>query len=278
MRIGHALSLALVVSSLGSVACSSPANEESVTGEAEGALVAVHTGHFAVDSAPLSGSYIAELTLKAGKKFDMEYVRVTSTSEPWLWNPWIQVPSSKKESMLLSGSYMTFKGDPGETLISFDPSEGSVDHLIYKLESVSGGGMRLTAIGESPFELVPGSAAPPASDTRVVRCTGHGWNATFTFDDPGRRRGTMKVKRTAGADASDPPSGSVTVVYDGDTGVDDYMGFQGADAKGGRYELAFRRSELDHTSGPTSEVGLGYSKPDTDYFMHNTLTCSIATE
>ncbi len=276
MRTAARLVAALFLS-LAAPACSgASADDDGVTGESEGALVAVHTGHFSIDSAPLSGSYVADLTLKAGKKFDMEYVRVVSTSEPWLWNPWIQVPSSKKESMLLSGSYMTFKGDPGETLISFDPTEGSVDHLIYKLETVSGGGMRLTAIGESPFELVPSTAPPPASDKRTVSCTGSGWNATFTFTDPGRRRATMKVKRTTGADASDPPSGSVTVVYDGDTGVDDYMGFSGADAKGGRYELAFRRSELDHTSGATSELGLGYSKPDTDYFMHNTLDCTIA--
>lgn len=280
MRYKPAMRIGAVVACVGfgllSAACSAPADEdESTTAEAEGALTAVRAGHYAIERAPSSRSHVASLTLKAGKKFELEYVRVRTESEPWIWNPWVQVPSTKKESFLLSGSYFTFAGDPGETLISFDADGGAIDRLIYRLERV-GENLRLTAVGEPPFELAPAEASEPATDLRVVSCAGRRWTATFTFEDAERRRGTLKVKRKAGADSSDPPSGPVTIVFTGGTGVDDYMAFEGKDSAGGRYEVAFRRSELNRTSGELSSVGLGYSRPHTSYFMHNSLSCTIA--
>lgn len=259
-------------------ACGSPSGEgDDGTSESADALTALPRGHFAIERAPSSGSYIADLTIKAGKKFELEYVRRSTRSAPWIWNPWLSVPVSEDESMLLRGTYFTYAGDHGATMISFDFSEGALDHVSYALE-VDGDTLRLEGVGQRAFELVRSETSPPASDDRVVRCKGRSWDATFAFEDAGRRRATMKVKRHAasGTSGHPPPNGNVPVVYTGNTGVDDYMAFEGTDAAGGRYELAFKRSELERTSGSMSQLGLGYSFPGSSYFMHNTLACSIA--
>ncbi len=262
-------------------ACGSPdGNQDDSTSESADALTALPRGHFAIDRAPSSGSYVADLTIKAGKKFELEYVRRSTRQAPWMWNPWLTVPVSEDESMLLRGTYFTYAGERGATMISFDFSEGALDHVSYALE-VQGDTLRLEGIGQPAFELVRSETSPPAahaSDDRVVSCKGRNWDATFAFEDAGRRRATMKVKRRAasGVTGHQPPNGNVAVVYTGNTGVDDYMAFEGTDAAGGRYELAFKRSELERTSGSTSQLGLGYSFPGSSYFMHNTLACSIA--
>ena len=40
----------------------------------------------------------------------------------------------------------------------------------------------------------------------------------------------MTITRRADGDRSEPPSGSLTVAYSGDTGVDDYMRYEGVDS------------------------------------------------
>lgn len=273
------LARALVVSglALAHVACGgAPEEEAGVTSEAESALVSVPSGTFTIGRAPSSGSYIKRLTLKARKKFELEYVKVSSRSEPWLWNPWIQVPSRDEESMLLEGSYFTFAGDGDETLISFDMNGGSIDHLIYSIER-DGDSLRLEAVGQRAFVLEPGGSSEPAIDKRVASCSNSRFSAKIKFEDAERRRGTFTVKRKANADENDPQNGTFDVIYNGNTGVEDYMGFDGQDDAGGRYEFAMKRSDLDKTSGPIANIGLGYAEPDRSYYVHRTLTCTIGT-
>ena len=270
MRVLAALTL-----SFAAAACGGPVEETDSASSEEALRRTLPAGHYAIGQEPSSGSYIKSLTIKPTKKFELEYVRVTTRNEPWVWNPWLTVPTANKESMLLRGTYLTYAGVDGKPTISFDFAEGAIDHLIYDLE-VDGDTLRLKATGERAFELVLGEDAPQAVDKRVVSCDGRRWDVTIAFEDPERRRGVLTVKRGSGAQANDPKSGNVTVVYNGNTGVDDYMGFEGTDSAGGRYEFALRRSDLARTSGAISNVGLGYSAPYTSYFMHNSLGCTIA--
>ena len=64
----------------------------------------------------------------------------------------------------------------------------------------------------------------------MLTCTGRRWDATITLDQNQRRRGMMTITRRADGDRSEPPSGSLTVAYSGDTGVDDYMRYEGVDS------------------------------------------------
>ena len=251
--------------------------DDESAAQSEAALTAVPRGHFAVDRAPSSGSYIADLTITAGKKFELSLVRRSTRQQSWMWNPWITVPVTDEESMLLRGTYFTYAGDHGATMISFDFSEGALEHVLYEYQ-VHGDTLRLKGTGDPAYDLERTEAAAPVTDDRVVSCKGRNWDATFTFADAERRRATMKTKRHAGATGNQPPNATTTVVYTGNTGVDDYMAFEGADTAGGRYELAFKRSDLAKTSGALSQLGLGYSFPGSSYFMHNTFACTIAAQ
>jgi hypothetical protein len=202
-------------------------------------------------------------------------VHVTTSSEPWFWNPFVRVPTTKKEALVLRGTYVTFAGDPGETLISFDVTDRAVDHLIFSLQS-SPGSLRLQAIGSAAFELKAAAPDTTPTDKRVLRCAGRRWDAVITLDENQRRRGTMKVTRHTDAERSDPPNTSFAIAYTGDTGVDDYMAFEGVDRGGNGYDFALRRSDLEHTSGPISQVGLGYTPDLSPGGWHNTLACTIA--
>jgi len=191
--------------------------------------------------------------------------------------PFIRVPTSKKEALVLRGTYLTFAGDRGETLLSFDVTDRSTDHLIYSLEITLTGAMRLEAIGGSAFELKSGAPDTTPTDKRVLRCTGRRWDAVITLDENQRRRGTMKVARHSDAERSDPPNTSFTVAYTGVTGVTDYMGFDGVDRSGNGYDFPLRRSGLEKTSGPISQVGVGYTPDLSPGGWPNTLRCTNAT-
>lgn len=240
----------------------------------ESDLTSLPVGHYAIAREPSSGSYVSELTISAGKKVELEWVHVTTTSEPWFFNPWIRVPVSKKEKLVLTGSFSIFAGDPGETLISFDVTDRGVDHLIYSLEKTTDG-IALQAIGGPRFEMKKAAASTRATDTRILDCKGRRWDAVITLDEAQRRRGTMKVTRRADAERNDPPNGSFEVSYSGDTGVDDYMRYEGADRQGNGYDFALRKSDLEKTSGPISQVGLGYTPDLSPGGWHNTLQCTI---
>ena len=271
-----ALALAtLVACSL--CACAAPTDgAEDAATQGEDALTSVKTGHYAIKREPSSGTYIKRLTIAPGKKVELELVRVRTTSEPWAWNPWIRIPTTKREALALRGTFMTFEGEPGETLISFDVTDRAIDHLTFALEKTEAGALRLKAIGASPFELEPATPDATPTDARVLTCTGRRWDAVITLDENQRRRGSMKVTRHADAERNDPPSASFEIAYTGDTGVADYMRFEGLDRDGNGYDFALRRSELERTSGPISQVGVGYTPEFSAGGWHNTLQCTIA--
>ncbi len=125
------------------------------------------------------------------------------------------------------------------------------------------------------FELRPTSAAPRATDARVIECKGRRFDATLTMDEAQRRRGTMKIVRHAEADASDPPNASFSIAYTGDTGVDDYMGYEGFDRQNNGYEFALKKSDMEKTSGSIAEVGVGFTRDLASYAVHMPLSCTI---
>jgi hypothetical protein len=251
--------------------CAAPTVSEDPTTASEQDLTGLRAGRYAVASAPLSGSYVESLVIGPGKKVELEYVRVR-TSPVSVWTPWFTTRDEQRLS--LQGTYTTFAGKPGETLISFDVTDTGIDHLIYSLK-VDGTSIELKAVGGSAFVLRPSNDAPATTDARVLTCTGRSFDAVITLDQAQRRRGTMTVKRNAGADANDPPSISFTVAYTGDTGVDDYMAFVGTDAKSNDYEFALRKSDLAKTSGPTAQVGVAFTRDMVSYGVHHTLACTI---
>ena len=162
------------------VGCAANAADDD-SSSSDDALTGVKLGRYAIDSAPSSGSYIESLTISANKKVELDYVRVREGSSPWVFNPWIPVPTRDEEKLTLTGTYVTFAGDPGQTLISFDVSDQGIDHLIYTLK-MSGSAMTLKAIGESAFTLKPTTSAPSATDARVLTCTGGVYDAVITLD------------------------------------------------------------------------------------------------
>lgn len=257
--------------------CAAPVDDDPVE-QGSDALTSLPTGTFAIARKPSSGSYVARLTLQAGKKFEMEYVRRTTSTEPWVFNPWIPVPVTREEALVLRGTWFTFAGDHGSTLVSFDANDGDGGSYIFEV-AARPGIVELRTTDDRTFELRASSAAPEPTDKRVIRCDGHTIEAVITLDEAQRRRGTLRIERKASATASSPPNGTTTVVYTGRTGVDDYMAYEGRDGTGNGYDFALRESDLRKTSGPIANVGLGYFP---ESFIggggyHNSLTCTIGT-
>ena len=275
MRDSAALAL-LSLSLLAPIGCAAPTDEgDGNSAQNEDDLTALPTGHFAIVRAPLSGSYISSLTLSAGKKVEIEYVRVTSSSTSLFGNPFFPIPTSKKEAFSLRGTYFTYKGDGNKTNIAFDVGEpfGSLSYAL----TVNGGTLGLQGIGQPGFELKSGAAPTTPTDKRVLHCVDGSFEATIKLDEAQRRRGTITIKRLAGADRMDPPNGSASFAYTGDTGVRDYQAFEGTDKQGNGYEFALSRSEIERTSGKISNVGLSYSPEFAGYGIHHSMQCSIGT-
>lgn len=282
-----ALLLSSVLGLVLGTACSSPVDEEP-SASSEDALTSLpSTGTFAIEDRPLSGSYVARLTLSAGKKFEIEYVRRTQSSEPWAWNPWLRVPTTHEETLVLRGTWFTFAGDHGSTQASFDVTDGNGadEHFIFEVASASSAGIKLKTIDGTTFDLRAsssqggGASSGGASIKRVIRCDGMQITAVITLDEAQRRRGTIAIKRKPNADNNAPPNKTTTVVYTGDTGVADYMGYEGRDSAGNGYDFALKASDLEKTSGPIANVGLGFSPNDwlAGGAYHNSLTCTIGT-
>lgn len=250
----------------------------------EDALTALpSSGTFLLRSKPSSGSYVNSLTLSPNKKFEIEWVKRTTRMEPWVWNPFLLVPVTHEEAMVLRGKWFTFAGDGGKTMVSLDITDGNDpgDHFIFELNvGSSGETIKLGTVDDRTFELKKSSSTAPATDKRVIRCDGRQITATITLDEAQRRRGKLAIKRKPNADPLSPPEKITTVVYTGDTGVDDYMGYEGRDDESNGYDFALKKSDLEKTTGPIANVGLGYS-PD-DFLaggaaIHNSLTCTIDT-
>ena len=189
-------------------ACSSPVDEEP-SASSEDALTSLpSTGTFAIADRPLSGSYVARLSLSAGKKFEIEYVRRTQSSEPWVWNPWLRVPTTHEETLVLRGTWFTFAGDHGSTQASFDVTDGNGadEHFIFEVASASSVGIELKTIDGATFDLRAsssqgGGTGGGTSIKRVIRCDGMQITAVITLDEAQRRRGTIAIKRKPNADS-----------------------------------------------------------------------------
>ncbi|MBX3187427.1 MAG: hypothetical protein KF819_10450 [Labilithrix sp.] len=276
MNAARTLGLLLCLAPLTALGCAVEPADDADPVASESALTSLPVGRYAVADEPRSGTYVSELTIAAGKRVELEWVRVRTTYEPWFFNPWVRVPVTKTQRLALTGTYSVFPGSSGETLVSFDVTNRGLDHLIYAIERTTSGGLALKAVGGSRFELRPTTAAPRATDARVLDCKGRQWDAIITLDEAQRRRGTMTVTRRAGASRTDPPNGSFTVAYDGDTGVADYMRYEGYDRQGNGYDFALKRSDLEKTSGPITQVGLGYTPDLSPGAWHNTLACTIS--
>lgn len=251
-------------------------DHDEVVESTEDALSSLPAGRYVLAREPSSGSHVSELTLSAGRKFELELVRVTTSYEaPW-WNPFLRLPVRKEEAIVARGTYFLFESD-GEPHVSFDFAEGSVGHLSYGVE-IASGMIRLHPVGGGVLELRKTASSQVSTDARVYRCTGRSYDAVIELDEAQHRRGTFTVKRHPGTTGgSTPPSTSFTVVYDGDTGVDDYMGYEGTDDEGGHYDFALRRSDLARTSGRTSNVGVGYTPEFAAGAWHASLECTIET-
>lgn len=256
--------------------CAAGPDDDSseTTGASEDALTSLPTGHYALVRAPSRGSYVKSLTLAAGKRFEMDYVRVRETTEPWAWNPWVPVPVRKEETLSLRGTYFLYDAD-GKQRVSFDSEDrgfGQVDFTV----TVASGRMTLQGFDGAPFALA--SRARPVDDTApfVAACKAREWDATLRLDQSERRRGTLTVdRRSAGATGSTPLVGRFDIAYTGGTGVDDYMAFEGRDAGDNAVSFAIRKADIGKTSG-TFQVGLGYERDLTGYEVHHTLACTIA--
>jgi hypothetical protein len=275
------VALGLLLLSLTAGCAANPSDDDGAASAAASELTSVPTGTFAIEREPSDGSYISKLTLSSGKKFELEYVRVTTTYETSLFSPFIPLPTRHEEKVVSTGKYSVFAGEPGETLISFD-IEGTTtndDHMIFSIKSTATT-LTLAAIGEDAFTLEKtNGGAPEPTDARVLTCDDGSFTAVITLDEAQRRRGHMKITRKAGADRMDPPNGDVPVVYTGNTGVDDYMAYEGRDSHGNTYSFALKASDLQKTSGKTAEVGLGYGPDDIllgGGEIHHGLACTIA--
>lgn len=278
MRFLHAFLVSSALVALSGCTVESRGDED-IAGTSD-ELSSLPTGTFTIATVPASGSYVARLSLLPGKKFEMEYVRRTTTSKPWLFNPWILVPSTEEDAVVVRGTYFLFDGgDLGET-ISLDVGDGlSADDFYLFGVATEPGGVKLTTVADgSTFHLRRTTGAPAPTDKRVLRCDGKTIEAVITLDEAQRRRGTLEIVRKPGTAELSPPEGTTTVVYVGRTGVDDYMAYEGRDSVGNGYDFAVRRSDLDKTSGPTANVGLRYQPKSAFHsaFYHNTLTCTIA--
>jgi hypothetical protein len=258
--------------------CAAPIDlDDAEVARSEDELVSVPAGHYAIVSAPASSSHVSSATFGPGRSFELTFVRVVQTTEPWIWNPFVQVPVTKKTELALRGAYRTYRSSDGSVMISFDFEEGTMSHLVFEL-TLSPGALRLGAVGQRPYELRAARPGTAEGEGRVLRCQGHRFDARIVLAEAQRRRGTLSVTRNDRAGRTDPPDGQVEVVYTGDTGVRDYMAFVGRDGQGGSYDFALRRSDLQRRSGSVSNVGLGYQPPLAGGAFHNTLTCSIAME
>ncbi|MBX3232703.1 MAG: hypothetical protein KIT84_43995 [Labilithrix sp.] len=274
----HRAALGLLLLTLAS-GCAATTEEEEGVEAAEAALVGVPAGTFAIERKPLSGSYVARLNLEAGNAFEIEYVSRRTVYETTIWSPWIPVPTTKEEAVVYRGKWRTFAGDPGETLITFDVTDGFSERFIFSIEASSESAITLKAIGRDAITLKKTSAAPAATDARILTCEARMFHATIALDQAQRRRGTLSVSPKPGAGRGDPPKGDTTVVYTGNTGVEDYMRYEGRDSAGNTYSFALKKSDLERTSGPISRVGLGFGPNDFlagGAEIHNTLTCTIA--
>jgi len=242
------------------------------------------SGTYAIRSKPSSGSYVNSLTLSANKKFEIEWVRRTTTMEPWVFNPFVLVPVTREEAVVLRGQWFTFEGFDNKPMVSFDITDGTDDGANYTFEMLTSSAsdtIKLGTVDGRVFELKKSSSTTPApTDKRVLTCDGMKIKAVITLDEAQRRRGKIKITRKAGADHLSPPEKTTTVVYTGNTGVDDYMRYEGEDDAGNGYDFALKKSDLQKTEGPTANVGLGYAPNDFlagGAAIHNSLSCTIST-
>lgn len=263
--------LGLVVLALGA-GCATSADTE-----AEGASAALESaplpkGHFEVSRKPLSDSYIKSVTFD-GERVALDFVRVR-ISTPFVFNPFFT--TREEEVFSLIGTAFTFDSG-GETKIAFDVGE-PFGSLSYDFE-LQGDKLKLQAIGQSAFELK--SAAVPADKTekRVLRCKHGLFDAIITLDKNERRRGTMQIIPTDKADPRrDPPAVTFPVAFTGNTGVRDAMAYEGMDEHGNGYDFALSAGQVAQTSGPVTDVGMGFTREFTSFAMHHSLDCNVATK
>lgn len=265
---GSRVLLALVLG-LGVPACAAP-TDDAEAASSEDALTSLPTGHYQVDRKPLRGSYVKSLTLLAGKKYEMEFVRVRTSSSPWVW--WL---SSREETAFsIHGTYALYDTPEGQRA-SFSPTDVGAESVSVDVA---------TAPGQLTFTSRDGSytlksAPAPVDDTKplVAACTSRHWEGTLRFEGAGLRRGSLRVdRRLAGASNGNPNVGTFPITFVRTTGVEDYMAFEGADTGGNQIEFAVKKSSLEGARGSaTFEIGLGYQREYTSYFVHQTLSCTV---
>jgi hypothetical protein len=215
--------------------------------------------------------------LRADRSFEMELVRVTRTTKPWVWNPWVPVPSREEEKLSLRGRYQLYEAHGAR--ISLTPSDVGGERFDAAI-TVAPGRLTLTTREDVTFTLVAATAPAPADTTRplVASCDGGGaWHANLRLDQAGRRRGTFVVdRRSPGVSNAIPKLGAFAMVYTGDTSVDDYMRFEGADARANEITFAIRRATLETARpGETFELGMTHKLTGFDSSWHLVVTCTL---
>lgn len=264
----HLLAAALLLP-LTSLACGAPTEDEAAA--SEDALTSLPAGSYALSRAPLHGAYLKSLTLGPGKSFEMEYVQVRETSEPWIFNPWTQVPTKKETALPVRGTYATFTSD-GKQMVSFDSKDPGFDYVMFEV-TVSGGALNLKSTMGDAFVLKPSTKPADATTALVASCKDGTMEATLTLDQAGRRRGSFVVTKKLQRDAGTPDPATFPVVYTGDTGVGDYMAFEGKDRSGNGVSFAMKKSWVDRGAASFT-IGLGYEKDLTGYEVHHSMTCT----
>ena len=255
--------------------CATSAEGDDATAGSESALTSAPRGHFNLVREPFSQSFIRSATFEADGRVALEYVRVRTGSSPFPLDPFGLGASTTRETFSLRGKALTFTSS-GATQLALEVGE-PFGSLIYKLD-VNGDVLRLQAIGEPAFELKAGPAVTVPTAKRVVRCEGRKFGATITLDEAQRRRGTMTVKAHPDADRTDPPSGTFPILFTGNTGVRDAMAYEGTDDRNNDYDMALFASELERTTGPISNVGVGFARSGVGFGVHYSLACTIGAD
>ncbi len=267
------LAIVLSLASLCLAGCAAPSGDEGAASSEE-ALSALPTGHYAVTRAPSRGSYVSSITLSAGKKFELEYVRVRETTEPWVFNPWIPVPARKEEKISVKGTYFLYEAH-GQR-VSFEGADVGAPDIDVEI-AIDGGRLSFSPIEGQAYTLERAAQPPADTSSFVASCKARFWEGTLRLDQNGRRRGTLRAdKRLPGADNATPNVGSFAIAYTGSTGVEDYMGFEGKDSGNNEVSFALKKSVLENSrAGSSFSIGLSYSRDLAGYGVHQTLDCKV---
>lgn len=240
-----AMKLALVATSLVALAlaagCAASSSDDQAPASSDQDLTGtLGLGTYTIASRPwFADGYATRITLSSGKKFEAEvYANGETTLVAGSYtilparpnNPDSPVQSDKPTL------YMTPDNNDGPLTFEFDKLSNGEVKFYYHVRTES-----------FTMKLDP-SYQPPHTDSKTIECTGNQVDATITLDQAQGRRGTLKLKRKAGADDNDPPSASVSITKVAGSEVPGYVYFEGSSGEQDYYVNMIER-DLNRGSG-----------------------------